>query len=160
MKKFLVILMLIVSAAVFGQEAKEDVFDLSDDVLTENEKNCLDFYNNHWPKERESAKKMLVEMMDLFDGLEKRDAYAEEFRPIFSEIVYGDEFLVMAELWQEGFIPNFSAMAALCNICLIANDDLSDQTIVKGYKILKKYCEEEREFPVTLGTSLYHDIYK
>lgn len=77
MKKFLVILMLIVSAAVFGQEAKEDVFDLSDDVLMENEKNFLDFYNNHWPKERESTKKMLVDMMSLFDGLETRDADVE-----------------------------------------------------------------------------------
>lgn len=66
----------------------------------------------------------------------------------------------MAELWGEGFIPNFSAIAALCNICLIANDRLSEKSIIKGYKILKKYCEEEREFPVPLGTSLYHDIYK
>lgn len=50
--------------------------------------------------------------------------------------------------------------ATPCNICLIANDDLSDKTIVIGYKILKKYCEEEQKLPVTLITSLYREIYK
>ena len=159
MKKLILFLMILLSAAVFGQEAKEDVFDLSDDVLTENEKNFLDFYNNHWPQERESTKKMLVEMMSLFDGLETRDADEEEIWSILSEIIYGDEFSVMAELWQEGFIPHFSAIAALCNICLISNNDLSDQTIVKGYKILNKYCEEERKFPFVILTSSYNDFY-
>lgn len=159
MIKLLLLLMLIVSASVFGQEAEKEVFDLSDDVLTENEKNFLDFYNNHWPKEREATKKMLVEMMYIFDGLEKFDADVEEFWPIFSEIVYGDEFSAMTELWEEGIIPNFSAMAACCNVCLIASNDLSDQTIVKGYKILNKYCEEERKFPFVILTSSYNDFY-
>ena len=59
MKKFLVILMLIVSASVFGQDAEKEVFDLSDDVLTENEKNFLDFYNNHWKEEGAAVKKIL-----------------------------------------------------------------------------------------------------
>lgn len=160
MKKIVAILMIIVSASVFGQDAEKEIFDLSDDVLTENEKNFLDFYNNHWPKERESTKKMLVEMMSLFERVKTTDSFVEEFLSGFSNIVYGDEFSAMAELWQEGIIPNFSAMAAYCNVCLIASNDLSDKTIVIGYKILKKYCEEEQKLPVTLITSLYREIYK
>lgn len=160
MKKFLVILMIIVSPAVFGQDAEKEVFDLSDDVLTENEKNFLDFYNNHWPNERKNIKQMIIDIMSLFKDEKTVESDAEEILSVFQEIIYGDEFLALAGIWKEGVVPNFPTIAALCNLCLFAGESLSEKKIIKGYRTLRYYCEEERCFPLAFWTSSYSEIYK
>ena len=159
MKKFLFALLLpLLSAALFAQQEGE-VFDLSDDITTENEENFWDFYNNHWQDEKTSVKRMIVEFLNIFENVKEMDTDAEEVIVILQEIVYGDEFEALIEIWEEGAIPTFSTMAALCNICLFAEQNLTDEMIVQGYKIIRKYCDEEISFPNAFLTSDYKKIY-
>ena len=102
---------------------------------------------------------MIVEFLNIFENVKEMDTDAEEVIVILQEIVYGDEFEALLEIWEEGAIPTFSTMAAFCNICLFAEQNLTDEMIVQGYKIIRKYCDEEISFPNAFLTSDYKKIY-
>ena len=162
MKKLILFLMVLLSVAVLGQEAEKEVFDLSDDVLTENEKNFLDFYNKHWPDERESIKRMAVDVITQLTPIADNNPELKDVIGDFSAILYGDEFEILEQAWSNGYIPNFSTFSWFILEVMFRCENLSDEIIIKCFKILYYYVNDVMAYPFPNGckTRDYNRFYK
>lgn len=161
MKKFLFALFLpLLSAALFAQQGAE-VFDLSDDITTENEENFLDFYNNHWPQQRKATKKLLV---DVTGFLKDKKIENSEF-PVsdLEEFIYLDDFFLISGFWSEGFVFDFRTAAYFC-FAAVFDSDCDEKTFFNTCKIIRENWNDVDFFidwaPLPLMTSNYKIFYR
>lgn len=160
MKKLILFLMILISASVFGQDAKKEVFDLSDDVLTENEKNFLDFYNNHWKEEGPAVKKILSEVSSFLTDKEIKHSEipASDLRELFEL----DDFILVSRFWENGFVFNFSTACYFCFVSVF-DAECNDEIFFDTCKIIKQNWQDV-DFvvdwaPYPLDTKNYKKFY-
>lgn len=132
MKKFLVILMIIVSPAVFGQENSE-----KPDLFSSQELDKL------WAVWTDAKKEGLVLYMTLAKAVNFDESFIQDFA---DECLAMDKGAFYNFVNNKGIIPNLGFLLQWLLIGVMFSE-IPDSQKIEGLKILYEYCSSEREAP-------------